>query len=136
MWDNTGVDVSHRDGGKIIADAGAYSPSNYFIGWTPVAYSAPKPSEVKIKKASFTTDDDINTPYPGHTITLHYEFNGSGEDCSLIQWFRTKDKKDTLIKQSTGFADKTWIQLKSCNYANEPLRQSRKNCNCRTGQKD
>lgn len=109
MWDNAGVDVSHRDGGKIITDAGAYSPSNYFIGWTPVSYSAPKSSDVKIKKASFTTDDDINTPYPGHTITLHYEFNGSGEDCSLIQWFRTKDKKDTLIKQSTGFADKTYL---------------------------
>ena len=109
MWNNAGVDVSHRDGGKIIADASAYSPSNYFIEWTPVFYTAPAASEAKVKKASFTTDDDINTPYPGHTVTLHYDFTGSDTDASLIQWFRTKDKKDVLIKQSLGFADKTYL---------------------------
>jgi pectin methylesterase-like acyl-CoA thioesterase/lysophospholipase L1-like esterase len=109
IWEGKSVDVSHRDGGKIIADAGAYSPQNYFIGWTPVYYSAPKGGEAKIKKASFTTDDDINTPYPGHTVTLHYEYSGSDTDSSLIQWYRTKDKKDVLIKQSTGYADKTYL---------------------------
>ncbi len=109
MWDGKTVDVSHRDGGKIIADASAYNPTNYFINWTPVYYKAPKGGEVKIKKASFTTDDDINTPYPGHTITLHYNYSGDDDDVSLIQWYRTKDKKDVLIKQSTGFAGKTYL---------------------------
>lgn len=109
MWNNAGVDVSHRDGGKQIADESAYTPSNYFIDWTPVFYTLPEENEVKIKKANFTTDDDINTPYPGHTVTLHYEYKGNDTDLSLIQWFRTKDKKDTLVKQSLGFADKTYL---------------------------
>lgn len=109
LWDNKGVDVSHRDGGKIISDASAYSPQNYFIGWTPVYYSSPKGGEAKIKKQSFTTDDDINTPYPGHTVTLHYQYTGDDDDVSLIQWYRTKDKKDVLIKQSTGYAGKSYL---------------------------
>ncbi|MGI5071017.1 hypothetical protein HRO26_07720 [Treponema pectinovorum] len=109
MWNSKTVDTSNRNGGKLIADSSAYSPKNYFVDWTPVYYSEPKGGEVKIKKASFTTDDDINTPYPGHTITLHYEYLGKDDDVSLIQWYRTKDKNEVLVKQSTGYANKTYL---------------------------
>lgn len=109
IWGSSSVDTSLRRGGKLIVDASAYSPKNYFIDWQPVYYSEPKGGDVKIKKASFTTDDDINTPYPGHTITLHYEYSGKDDDLSLIQWYRTKDKKDFLVKQSTGYANKTYL---------------------------
>ena len=110
VWDGKSVDVSHRNGGKIISDASAYSPENYFVGWTPVYYNKAKGGESKVKKASFTTDDDINTPYPGHTITLHYTFSEDAkEDMSLIQWYRVKDGNEVLIKQSAGYANKTYL---------------------------
>ena len=109
-WGKEGVDVSHRNGGKIIADPSAYTPSNYFVGWTPVYYNKPSGKDAKIKKQALTTDDDINLPYPGHTVTLHYEFSEDAkEDMSLIQWFRTKDGKDVLVKQSAGYADKSYL---------------------------
>ena len=110
MWDGKSVDTSLRNGGKVITDASAYTPKNYFIDWTPVYYTKESAKDAKVKKASFTTDDDINTPYPGHTITLHYEFSDkSEEDNSLISWYRVKDGKDYLIKQSTGYANKTYL---------------------------
>lgn len=110
VWDNSGVNVSSRSG-KIITDSSAYSPKNYFIEWTPHYYNAEKGGNVKkLKKVAFTTDDDINTPYPGHTVTLHYNFPASDfEDMSLIQWFRVQDGKEILVKQSTGFTEKNYL---------------------------
>ena len=73
-----------------------------------------KPSTVVSfqKKPSFTTDDDINTPYPGHTITLHYSLGSADSvDNSSIRWFRVNGGSgtETLVKQSTGFGDKTYL---------------------------
>ncbi len=113
MWNGASVDTSLRNGGKIISDASAYTPKNYFVSWIPTYYNDGAGKDAKVKKPSFTTDDDINTPYPGHTITLHYEFSeDSKEDISLIQWYRTKDNKDYLVRQSAGYADKTYLITK------------------------
>ena len=110
MWDGKQVDASQRNGGKVLTDAQAYAPLNYLTGWTPVYYTEPTGKDVKLKKISFTTDDDINTPYPGHTITVHYSLGKlDKEDMSLIQWYRVKDGKKTLVKQSAGYADKTYL---------------------------
>lgn len=119
QWDGRGVDVSQRNGGKIIADSSAYTPKNYFIDWKPVYYTEGSNTDIKLKKPSFTTDDDINTPYPGHTVTLHYEFPRSiYEDMSLIQWFRVQDGREILVKQSTGYSDKTYLLTKDDSLSN------------------
>ena len=87
-----------------------YQPKRYFGEWKPAYYDVVKTDKLKFaKKPSFTTDDDINTPYPGHTITLHYSLGkADSEDMSLIQWYRN----DKLVKQSTGYGDKTYFLTK------------------------
>ena len=78
--------------------------------WKPEFYAEPKKAKLKVKKPSFTTDDDINTPYPGHTITVHYTLDKfADEDISLIKWYRDKNGKSELVKQSTGYGDKTYL---------------------------
>ncbi len=115
LWDGKQVDVKNRNGGKILDSEKGYTPADYFnaTGFNPVYYSTPKGESAKLKKLAFTTDDDINTPYPGHTITLHYSLGKlDSEDISLIQWYRIKDGKEILTKQSTGYADKTYLLTK------------------------
>ena len=109
-WDGNPVDVTERPKETIPQITKDLTIKHYIGQWKPAFYTEPKPSKVKAKKPSFTTDDDINTPYPGHTITVHYTLGKQDEeDTSLIKWFRDKDGKTTLVKQSTGFADKTYL---------------------------
>lgn len=129
-------DVAKRVSGTVLTSADGYSPKDYLGDWTP-AYSAAqivKPTSFfgKIiqffknlfggnsgkakfaKKPSFTTDDDINTPYPGHTITLHYSLGQNDfEDVSEINWYTVNDGNEILLKQSLGFADKTYLLTKN-----------------------
>ncbi|MBQ7158688.1 MAG: hypothetical protein IJS09_04575, partial [Treponema sp.] len=109
LWNGKQVPTNERKGG-VLSSAEGYEPKSYFGTWKPVYYTAEKVQKLKFsKKPSFTTDDDINTPYPGHTITLHYSLgNADKEDMSLIQWFRD----DKLVKQSSGYADKTYFITK------------------------
>ena len=111
-WAGNPADVSARTKGTIPQITKDYTVKNYIKDWQkmPVSYSEPKSAKLKLKKPSFTTDDDINTPYPGHTITVHYTLGKSDEDdVSLIKWFRDKDGKSVLVKQSAGYADKTYL---------------------------
>lgn len=110
-WNGEPVDSSERTSGTTGNAASGYEPADYFGGWKPAFYSAAAGAQLKVKKANFTTDDDINTPYPGHTITVHYAVNkkSAGEDMSLIQWYRDKDGTSELVKQSAGYADKTYL---------------------------
>ena len=109
LWDGKAVSTKERRGG-VLDSAKGYDAEAYFDGWKPAYYQTEKVSKLKFaKKPSFTTDDDINTPYPGHTITLHYSLGkADAEDMSLIQWYRD----DKLVKQSSGYADKTYFLTK------------------------
>ncbi|MBQ0052257.1 MAG: hypothetical protein KBT11_09395 [Treponema sp.] len=116
LWNNEPEPLDKmRLDGTVIAekDAEKYTPSKYFGNWKPAFHKRTTETKVAAKKASFTTDDDINTPYPGHTITVHYTLGkGDADDASLIQWYRcepVKKGKETLVKQSTGFGDKTYL---------------------------
>ena len=109
-WAGNPVDVSERTEGTIPQIAKDFNVKYYLGQWKPEFYSEPKAVKIKAKKASFTTDDDINTPYPGHTITVHYTLGkADSEDMSLIKWYRDKDGKSELVKQSTGYADKSYL---------------------------
>ncbi len=84
------------------------------IGYKITAIVLPEaklPPVLSFEKApSFTTDDDINTPYPGHTITLHYSLGSRDSlDSSEIFWYRVKNGKETLVKQTRGFGDRTYL---------------------------
>ena len=109
LWQGKAVSVKERKGGVLTSPNG-YDPKSYLGNWEPVYFESGKVEKLKFsKKPSFTTDDDINTPYPGHTITLHYSLGKADrEDMSLIQWFRD----DKLVKQSAGYADKTYFLTK------------------------
>ena len=110
MWASTGVDVCERTEGTIPQITKDYTIKHYLGQWNPEYYVEAKSGKLKVKKPSFTTDDDINTPYPGHTITVHYTLGKfDDEDISLIKWFRDKDGQSELIKQSTGYGDKTYL---------------------------
>lgn len=109
LWDGKEVNTKERRGNVLKTDTG-YIPKRFFGEWKPAYYNEVKTDKLKFaKKPSFTTDDDINTPYPGHTITLHYSLGkADSEDMSLIQWYRN----DKLVKQSTGYGDKTYFLTK------------------------
>ena len=109
LWNGTEVSTAERRGNVLKSDSG-YTPKDFFGGWTPAYYTETKTGKLAFaKKPSLTTDDDINTPYPGHTITLHYSLGkADGEDRSLIQWFRD----GALVKQSAGYGDKTYFLTK------------------------
>jgi pectin methylesterase-like acyl-CoA thioesterase/lysophospholipase L1-like esterase len=115
QWNNQNADTSKRTTGTVLATADEYTPAAYLNGWIPsyaVSSSETPNGKVKFsKKPSFTTDDDINTPYPGHTITVHYSLGkDDSEDNSLIQWYRiTKDGTALLVKQSAGYGDKSYL---------------------------
>ena len=119
LWDKKAVDTSQRTAGTLLENSNGFEPKDFFGTWEPFYYTKEAGASVKLKKGSFTTDDDINTPYPGHTITLHYSLGkADSEDASLIQWYRVKDGKETLVKQSAGFADKTYLITKEDSGAN------------------
>ncbi|MBQ6782244.1 MAG: hypothetical protein IJP62_13625 [Treponema sp.] len=109
LWNGKAVPTNERKGG-VLSSASGYEPKDYLAGWKQVYAGTQSVSKLGFsKKPSFTTDDDINTPYPGHTITLHYSLGkADSEDMSLIQWYR--DGK--LVKQSAGYADKTYFLTK------------------------
>jgi lysophospholipase L1-like esterase len=108
------VDVSQRVAGTVLSDAKDYTPASFFGGWKPAFFkdsnAAEGASPKFSKKPSFTTNDDINTPYPGHTITLSYSLGkGDESDTSIIDWYREKDGKKELVRTTTGFGDKTYL---------------------------
>lgn len=117
IWNSKPVDLSRRVSGTALKSSEGYTPEDFFGAWKPEFYEKPGKANLKAKKASFTTDDDINTPYPGHTITVHYSLGKApeSEDESLIQWYRAEPDgsgKATLVKQSAGYADKTYLLTK------------------------
>ncbi|WP_407429327.1 pectinesterase family protein, partial [Treponema sp.] len=109
-WSGNPVDTKERVEGTIPQITKDYNIKHYLGQWNPEFYTEAVKQKLKVKKPSFTTDDDINTPYPGHTITVHYTLGKADtDDMSLIKWYRDKDGKSELIKQSTGYADKTYL---------------------------
>ena len=109
IWEGSDLDLSSRVAGTVAKDDGGYTTGGYLGDWKPVYATGKKGAAAFARRPSLTTDDDINTPYPGHTITLHYSLGDmDGEDASRIYWFRVKDGKAELVKQSAGFGDRTY----------------------------
>jgi pectin methylesterase-like acyl-CoA thioesterase/lysophospholipase L1-like esterase len=104
--------VSRR--ATVLSDITSIASTNsYFGDWTPQYYAADSDTAPTFKTVPFfTTDDDINTPYPGHTISLGYEFTNANDnlnDSSLIQWYRVgQDGKEELLKTTTAYISKTY----------------------------
>lgn len=110
-WAGNAVDVSKRPEDSIPQITKDFT-MRFYLGqqWKPEYYTEPKPAKAKPKKPVFTSDDDLGMIYPGHTITVNYTMAPSDdEDVSLIKWYRDKDGKSELVKQTTGFGDKTYL---------------------------
>ena len=106
----TAVDTSKRKA-KVMteAEAAQVKAADYFEGWVPYYYEEEE-AEVAFATMPFITDNgDLNTPYPGHTLTVGYSLGKANDanDASVIQWYRVKDGKETLVKNSTAL-DKTY----------------------------
>ena len=121
--DGENADLDYRVAGTVLPDEKSYTPKAFLGDWTPVYSSAQSAGaksknrsskEIFSKKPSFTTDDDINTPYPGHTVTLHYSLgDNDSEDISEINWYSVSDDgSETLMKQTRGFGEKTYLLTK------------------------
>ncbi|WP_081798017.1 pectinesterase family protein [Neobacillus dielmonensis] len=113
-YNHSAVDTSQRRAPVLTeAQAAAINVADYFGGWTPSSYTADSDTAPTFKVAPFfTTDDDINLPYVGNTISLGYEFtnhNDNVNDSSLIQWYRVSpDGTETLINATTAYISKTY----------------------------
>ncbi|MCY7822553.1 pectinesterase family protein [Bacillus spizizenii] len=113
-YNGTAVDTSQRRV-SVLADeqAAAINVENYLGGWTPSYYTADSDAAPTFKiDPFFISDDDINIPYTGNTISLGYEFNNPNDnqnDSSLIQWYRVSpDGTETLIQATTAYISKTY----------------------------
>ncbi|MDQ0972352.1 pectin methylesterase-like acyl-CoA thioesterase/lysophospholipase L1-like esterase [Neobacillus niacini] len=113
-YNHSAVDTSQRRAPVLTkAQAAAINVADYFGGWTPSSYKADSDTAPTFKvDPFFTTDDDINIPYVGNTISLGYEFNHPNDnvnDSSLIQWYRVSlDGTETLIHATTAYISKTY----------------------------
>ncbi|WP_284645749.1 pectinesterase family protein [Paenibacillus silviterrae] len=113
-YNDSAVDTSQRRA-PVLTDSQAAEIhiTDYFGGWTPSFYTADSGIAPTFKIAPFfTTDDDINIPYTGNTISLGYEFSNSSDnfnDSSLLQWYRVSpDGTETLIHATTAYISKTY----------------------------
>jgi len=114
LLDGTAVDTSKRTAGTVVTENPAPDVSVYFGGWMPKHY-VEEAETVAFTTAPFVTDNgDINTPYPGHTLTVGYSLGdaNNANDASIIKWYRVTDKadatKDVLVKTSSAAAGKTY----------------------------
>lgn len=106
--DGSNVDISNRTGKVLTAEqADGIKVTDYFEGWTPFYY-VESSNKVEFNTIPFITDNgDLNTPYPGHTLTVGYAINDSN-DASIIRWYRVKNGEEVLVKTSTAAVDKTY----------------------------
>jgi pectin methylesterase-like acyl-CoA thioesterase/lysophospholipase L1-like esterase len=112
-YNGTAVDTSSRRVVPLSDTTSIASVNNYFGDWAPSYYVAESDKAPTFKVTPFfTTNDDINTPYPGHIVSLNYEFDNSNDslnDSSLIQWYRVaEDGTKTLIKATSAYISKTY----------------------------
>lgn len=109
-WSGSAVKTDERVKDTIPQITKDYTLKAFLGQWKPEYYTEAKKEKIKLKKPLFTSDDDIASPHPGHTLTLSYTFGAAdSEDISLLKWYRDKDGKSELIKQSTGYGDKTYL---------------------------
>jgi lysophospholipase L1-like esterase/pectin methylesterase-like acyl-CoA thioesterase/chitodextrinase len=112
-YNGSAVDTAQRIVTPLAA-APAINLADYFgADWIPTYYTPDSGTAPTFKIIPFfTTDDDINVPYTGNTISLGYEFesvNDNSNDSSLIQWYRVSPEgTETLIKTTTAYMSKTY----------------------------
>ena len=103
--------ASRRGNVADAATAAAWSMESLYGSWVPVFYTAEEET-VSFTTAPFLTDNgDINTPYPGHTLTVGYSLGAANDanDASCIRWYRIgTDGAETLIKTAYATVDKTY----------------------------
>ncbi len=105
------IDTSSRRGKVADAATAATWTREYFFGdWVPAFY-VEEDANVAFATAPFVTDNgDINTPYPGHKLTVGYSLGTANDanDASRIDWYRIKDGNEVLAKTSYASVDKTY----------------------------
>ena len=111
LLDGTTVDTSKRVGGVMDATAAAaVKVSDYFGSWAPSFYQE-EAAELAFEVKPFITDNgDLNTPYPGHTLTVGYSLGTANDtnDVSVIKWYRVKGEEETLIKTASAVNDRDY----------------------------
>lgn len=115
--DGTSEDTSKRVTGVMdAAAANAINVLNYFGSWTPKHYVAEDSSVAFVTNPSVTDNGDINAPYPGHTLTVHYSLGSANNanDASVIRWYRVDATTgtETLVKAATVNADTSYTITK------------------------
>ncbi len=108
----TAVSTTGRKGNVAdAATAATWTMESVLGSWVPAFYTAEE-ATVAFATAPFVTDNgDINTPYPGHKLTVGYSLGAANDanDASRIEWYRVKEgATDVLVKTSSANVDKTY----------------------------
>lgn len=107
------VNTSGRTTGTVkdAETAATWTMESIYGDWVPAFYTAEE-ATVAFATAPFVTDNgDINTPYPGHKLTVGYSLGEANDanDASRIEWYRMKEgAADVLVKTSSASVDKTY----------------------------
>ncbi|SEW41257.1 pectinesterase family protein [[Clostridium] fimetarium] len=113
VLDGTTEDTSKRVTGVMDATAAsAINVTNYFGTWVPSHYTAEDAAVALSATPSLTDNGDINAPYPGHTLTVHYSLGAKNDlsDASTIRWYRVNATTgvETLAKVSSASAGNSY----------------------------
>lgn len=111
LLDGSKVDISSRIRPAMTDEtADQVQVENYFGSWVP-SYYVEEADQVEFAVKPFVTDNgDLNTPYPGHKLTVGYSLGTANDanDASVIQWYCVKDGVETLVKTAAAGTDKTY----------------------------
>ncbi len=109
--DGSAVATTGRVTGVIDSVVASQIQLNTFLGSSlPKAY-VEENSIVKFETAPYVVDNgDINTPYPGHTLTVGYSLGTANDanDASVIRWYSVDGTTETLVKSSTAVLSNTY----------------------------
>lgn len=102
-YNNTAVDTSKRVTG-VVTEAPVVDVKAYFGEWTPSYFVVDGTGTPAFATAPYiTSNDDLNLPYPGNTLTVNYSLgNDNALDNSVITWYAVAaDGSETVIKVSS-----------------------------------
>ena len=111
LSDTSMANLSNRKTKNTLSASGAAAVDvkSYFGDWTPSFYRETADDLKLSGPVSLLDNGDINTPYPGHTLTVAYSLGDhDAEDVSVIRWYGIKDGASKLLASSIANTGKSY----------------------------
>ncbi len=109
--DGSAVATTSRVTGVIDSIVASQIQLSSYLGTTTPKAFVQESATVSFATVPYVVDNgDINTPYPGHTLTVGYSLGTANDsnDASVIRWYSVDGTTEKLVKSSTAVLDNTY----------------------------